>query len=84
MCNKTRLSKLEFLTIAVSPHRLKGVSISFIMLKNTLCGNYLNFGVFQLYGDRALEDALNMFVQIVVSVPHNSLLVSLPHPLMIM
>jgi len=46
------------------------------MLKATLCGNYINFGVFQLYGDRALDDALNMFIQIVVSIPHNSLLVS--------
>ena len=46
------------------------------MLKATLCGNYINFGVFQLYGDRALDDALNMFVQIVVSIPHNNLLVS--------
>lgn len=52
------------------------MAICFNMLKATLCGNYINFGVFQLYGDRALDDALNMFIQIVVSIPQNSLLVS--------
>lgn len=53
------------------------MAVCFNMLKATLCGNYINFGVFQLYGDRALDDALNMFIQIVISIPHNSLLVSL-------
>ena len=52
------------------------MAVCFTMLKATLCGNYINFGVFQLYGDRALDDALNMFIQIVVSIPHNNLLVS--------
>ncbi len=56
--------------------KLKGVSICFTMLKSALCGNYVNFGVFRLYGDRALDEALNMFIKLLVSIPLKNLLVS--------
>ncbi|XP_077991950.1 exportin-7-like [Glandiceps talaboti] len=54
--------------------RLKGISICFNMLKAALCGNYVNFGVFQLYGDDALENALQTFVKLLLSIPHSDLL----------
>ena len=47
------------------------------MLKAALCGNYVNFGVFRLYGDSALDDVLAMFVKLLLSVPQTDLLVSL-------
>ncbi|XP_006813697.2 exportin-7-like, partial [Saccoglossus kowalevskii] len=44
------------------------------MLKAALCGNYVNFGVFQLYGDSALDNALQTFVKLLLSIPHSDLL----------
>ena len=55
---------------------LKGLSICFNMLKAALSGGYVNFGVFNLYGDEALNNALNMFVKLLYSVPRNDILVS--------
>ncbi|XP_074643906.1 exportin-7-like [Tubulanus polymorphus] len=54
--------------------KLKGVSICFSMLKAALCGNYVNFGGFRLYGDKALDDALEMFVKLLLSISQNDLL----------
>jgi len=56
--------------------KLKGVSICFSMLKSALCGGYVNFGVFRLYGDTALDNALNIFVKLLLSIPQPDLLVS--------
>ena len=47
----------------------------FKMLKEALCGNYINFGVFRIYGDDALDKALNMFIKLLVSIPLKTLLV---------
>lgn len=55
---------------------LKGILICFSMLKSSLCGGYVNFGVFRLYGDMALDDALNTFVKMLLSVPQSDMLVS--------
>ncbi|KAH9499291.1 Exportin 7 [Bulinus truncatus] len=41
---------------------------------SALCGNYVNFGVFRLYGDCALDDVLSMFVKLLLSVPQSDLL----------
>lgn len=60
----------------VYPLKLKGVSICFSMLKSALCGGYVNFGVFRLYRDMALDDALNVFVKLLLSIPQPDLLVS--------
>ncbi|ESO95104.1 hypothetical protein LOTGIDRAFT_160865 [Lottia gigantea] len=51
-----------------------GISMCFSMLKHALCGNYLNFGVFRLYGDDALDNSLNMFVKLLLSISQNDLL----------
>lgn len=57
--------------------KLKGISICFSMLKAALCGNYVNFGVFKLYGDDTLENALNIFVKLLLSIPLSDLMVCL-------
>ncbi|CAB3261177.1 unnamed protein product [Arctia plantaginis] len=54
--------------------KLKGISLCFSILKAALCGNYANFGVFRLYGDEALDNALNMFVKLLLSIPQSDLL----------
>lgn len=46
------------------------------MLKAALSGSYVNFGVFRLYGDNALDEALQMFIKLLLSVPLKDLLVS--------
>lgn len=57
--------------------KLKGISICFSMLKAALSGSYVNFGVFRLYGDDALDNALQTFIKLLLSIPHSDLLVSL-------
>lgn len=47
------------------------------MLRAALCGNYVNFGVFRLYGDDALDNALGMFVKLLLSISQSDLLVSM-------
>lgn len=49
------------------------------MLKAALSGSYVNFGVFRLYGDDALDNALQTFIKLLLSIPHSDLLVSLKH-----
>jgi hypothetical protein len=34
-----------------------------------LAGNYVNFSVFELYGDRSLADALDVALQMTLSIP---------------
>ena len=46
------------------------------MLKAALSGGYVNFGVFSLYGDDALNNSLNMFVKLAYSIPRKDILVS--------
>ena len=65
-----------FFPLQMYPLKLKGISICFSMLKAALCGSYVNFGVFRLYGDDALDNALNTFVKLLLSIPQSDLLVS--------
>ncbi|XP_065226842.1 exportin-7 isoform X3 [Planococcus citri] len=58
----------------IYPLKLKGISICFSMLKAALCGNYVNFGVFRLYGDDTLENALKTFIKLLLCIPRNGLL----------
>lgn len=39
-----------------------------------LAGNYVNFGVFELYGDRALADALDISLKMTLSIPLTDIL----------
>uniref|UniRef100_A0A8D0ED84 RAN binding protein 17 n=2 Tax=Salvator merianae TaxID=96440 RepID=A0A8D0ED84_SALMN len=58
----------------VYPLKLKGISICYSALKSALCGNYVSFGVFKLYGDNHFDNALQAFVKMLLSVSHSDLL----------
>ncbi|XP_039690945.1 exportin-7 isoform X3 [Medicago truncatula] len=49
--------------------KYKGISICMIILVRALSGNFVNFGIFELYGDRALFDALDMTIKLMLSIP---------------
>lgn len=49
--------------------RYKGIWICMSILTKALGGNYVNFGVFDLYGDPALQDALDVCLQMALSIP---------------
>lgn len=49
--------------------RYKGLALSLNVLNSALGGNYVCFGVFELYNDRALENALDVALQMALSVP---------------
>ncbi|XP_044573310.1 ran-binding protein 16 isoform X3 [Drosophila ananassae] len=56
------------------PMKLKGISICFLILKNSLGGNYVNCGIFKLYGDNTLDNVLNIFAKLILSIKQNDLL----------
>ncbi|NXD66482.1 RBP17 protein, partial [Eolophus roseicapillus] len=58
----------------VYPLKLKGISICYSALKSALCGNYVSFGVFKLYGDNHFDSVLQAFVKMLLSVSHSDLL----------
>ncbi|KAG1667827.1 Exportin-7 [Nymphon striatum] len=65
----------RILTIGDIPNdQMYGISICFSMLKASLCGGYINFGVFHLYGDESFDNALNIFVKLLVSIPQSDIL----------
>uniref|UniRef100_A0A452XFD1 Uncharacterized protein n=1 Tax=Aegilops tauschii subsp. strangulata TaxID=200361 RepID=A0A452XFD1_AEGTS len=39
------------------------------LVRAALGGNYVQFGVFELYGDRALVDALDISLKTTLSIP---------------
>lgn len=69
-----RILSIDVAKDLVYPMKLKGISICFSMLKAALCGGYVNFGVFRLYGDEALDNALNTFVKLLLSITQSDLL----------
>lgn len=54
--------------------RYKGVAAAHCALQRALAGNYVNFGVFDLYGDRALSEVLDCALLLAVSTPLDDLL----------
>jgi len=48
--------------------KYKGISLCMLLLTRALSGNYVNFGVFALYGDRALSDCLEVTLQLCLSM----------------
>ncbi|KAM0944113.1 putative importin-beta domain, armadillo-like helical, exportin [Dioscorea sansibarensis] len=55
-------------------NKYKGIWISLTILTRALAGNYVNFGVFELYGDRALSDALDIALKMTLSIPLSDIL----------
>ncbi|WOK95926.1 exportin-7-like isoform X2 [Canna indica] len=49
--------------------KYKGIWICLVILLRALAGNYVNFGVFELYGDRALVDALDVSLKMILTIP---------------
>jgi len=49
--------------------RYKGLSLSLHVLNSALGGNYVCFGVFELYNDMALQNALDVALNMALSVP---------------
>ncbi|XP_026676382.1 exportin-7-like [Diaphorina citri] len=70
----SRILSVEVPDDKLYSHKLKGISICFSMLKAALCGGYVNFGVFRLYGDEALDNALKTFVKLLLSINQSDLL----------
>lgn len=49
--------------------RYKHIASCFAALKMALSGSYVPFGVFRLYGDTCLQDALSMFMKLFMAIP---------------
>lgn len=49
--------------------KYKGIRLMLNTLTAALSGNYVNFGVFALYGDKALENALHVSLQTCLQIP---------------
>nr|XP_019596721.1 PREDICTED: ran-binding protein 17 isoform X2 [Rhinolophus sinicus] len=58
----------------IYPMKLKGISICYSALKSALCGNYVSFGVFKLYGDNHFDNVLQAFVKMLLTASHSDLL----------
>jgi hypothetical protein len=56
--------------------RYKGVAICFNILSRCLGGKYINFGVFWLYQDKAIEDAFNMMFRFMLNTPLDDIMVT--------
>ncbi|CAL1377134.1 unnamed protein product [Linum trigynum] len=54
---------------AMYDYKYKGIWICLTILSRALSGNYVNFGVFELYGDRALADVLDIVLKMALSIP---------------
>eukprot|EP00606_Chrysophyceae_sp_TOSAG23-5_P001351 GSChrysophyteH2.ASY1.ANO1.1212.1 assembled CDS len=54
--------------------KYKGIRLMLNTLMCSLGGGYVNFGVFTLYNDRALQDALDVALQMVLQIPSEDVL----------
>lgn len=54
--------------------RYKGLSLSLHVLNSALGGNYVCFGVFELYNDRALDNSLDVALSMALSVPMDDIM----------
>ncbi|URE05707.1 hypothetical protein MUK42_19697 [Musa troglodytarum] len=58
----------------VYANKYKGIWISLTILTRAMTGNYVNFGVFELYGDRALADVLDISLKMILSISLSDIL----------
>ena len=54
--------------------KYKGIRLMLNTLTNALSGNYVNFGVFSLYNDQALQNALDVSLQMCLQIPLSDVL----------
>jgi exportin-7 len=52
----------------VYTQKYKGIALCLGVLSRALSGNYVNFGVFSLYNDTALEKALDIALRLALSI----------------
>lgn len=57
------------------PVKYKGISACFNILARCLGGKYINFGVFWLYQDKAINEAYNMMFQLMLNIPLDDMMV---------
>ena len=76
-CYGNRIINIDVPKEQLYPMRFKGISVCFLMLKAILCGNYVNLGVFKLYGDNAFDSVMEITAKLILSIPHKDLLVML-------
>ena len=50
-------------------NKYKGIGLSLAMLSRALNGSSVNFGVFELYSDPALSNALEYAMKMALSIP---------------
>jgi exportin-7 len=54
--------------------KYKGIRLMLNTLSNALAGNYVNFGVFSLYNDQALQNSLDVSLQMCLQIPLSDVL----------
>lgn len=68
--------RIQPLQVGKNPYgeKYKGIALCLGILYRALGGNYVNFGVFKLYNDKSLDNALEVAFQLVLSIPHEDLM----------
>ncbi|GAB9466965.1 Exportin-like protein [Globisporangium polare] len=68
--------RIQPLQVGKNPYgeKYKAISLCLGILYRALGGNYVNFGVFKLYNDQSLDSALEVALQLVLSIPHEDLM----------
>ncbi|TDH72778.1 hypothetical protein CCR75_000536 [Bremia lactucae] len=68
--------RIQPMSVGKDPYgdKYKGIALCLGILYRALGGNYVNFGVFQLYQDQSLENALEIALQLTLSIPHEDLM----------
>ncbi|KAG0227723.1 Exportin 7 [Actinomortierella wolfii] len=49
--------------------KYKGIMLYFNIVASSLSGKYANFGVFKLYGDKALDQVMEVFYKLMLAIP---------------
>ncbi|KAI8368699.1 armadillo-type protein [Blakeslea trispora] len=55
-------------------YKYKSITSCFDILSRCLGGRYINFGVLWLYRDKAIDDALDMIIQLMLNIPMSDLM----------
>lgn len=57
-------------------YKYKGIISCFSIMTKCLGGRYINFGVLWLYQDKAINEVLDMVIQLMLNIPMDDLLVT--------
>ncbi|KAF7729675.1 hypothetical protein EC973_004048 [Apophysomyces ossiformis] len=56
------------------PYKYKGIALCFAILARCFGGNYINFGIFWLYQDKAIDESLDMMIRLMLNIPIKDLM----------